>query len=204
MSRGAAQLDLGLSIDPFASRKAYLEFNTDLFDRATAERWLAQYRQMMEAIAEHPEEKLGRVAILTQQEQHRIIREWNATEMIFDRNACFPQLFEAQVAKTPDAIAVTFEGVEISYAELNRRANRMAHHLRDWGVGPDIVVPIFLERSLDLLISLLAVMKAGGAYLPLVPGLPIRRLAVMIEASHAAVLVTSSALLAASHSTNCL
>jgi amino acid adenylation domain-containing protein len=196
VSRGAAQLDLGLSIDPFASRKAYLEFNTDLFDRATAERWLGQYRQLMERIAEHPEETIGRVAILTEQEHHRIIREWNATETLFDRDVCFPQLFEEQAARTPDAIAVVFEATELSYAELNRRANRLAHRLREWGVGPDVVVPIFLERSLDLLISLLAVMKAGGAYLPLVPGLPIRRLAVMIEASHAAVLITNTALLA--------
>jgi len=195
VSRGAAQLDLGLSIDPLASRKAYLEFNTDLFDRTSAERWLAEYRQFMESIAEHPEEKIGRVAILTEQEQHRMLREWNATERSVERDLCFPQLFEAQVGRNPDAIAVVFEGTELSYAELNRRANRLAHHLREQGVGPDVVVPVFLERSPELLISLLAVMKAGGAYLPLVPGLPIRRLAAMIEASHAAVLVTDSTLL---------
>ncbi len=196
VSRGAAQLDLGLSIDPLASRKAYLEFNTDLFDRASAERWLSQYRQLMEAVAEHPEEKLGRVSILTEQEQHRMLREWNATEKPVDLGLCFPQLFEAQVGRTPEAIALVFEGTEWSYAEVNRRANRLAHHLRNCGVGPDVVVPVFLERSPDLLISLLAIMKAGGAYLPLIPGLPIRRLAVMIEASHAAVLVTESSLLA--------
>ena len=196
VSRGAAQLDLGLSIDPLASRKAYLEFNTDLFDRASAERWISQYRQLMEAVAEHPEETLGRVSILTEQEQHRMLREWNATEKPVDLGLCFPQLFEAQVSRTPDAIALVFEGAEWSYADVNRRANRLAHHLRDCGVGPDVVVPVFLERSPDLLISLLAIMKAGGAYLPLVPGLPIRRLAAMIEASHAAVLVTDSTLLA--------
>ena len=124
-----------------------------------------------------------------------MLREWNATERSVERDLCFPQLFEAQVGRNPDAIAVVFEGTELSYAELNRRANRLAHHLREQGVGPDVVVPVFLERSPELLISLLAVMKAGGAYLPLVPGLPIRRLAAMIEASHAAVLVTDSTLL---------
>ncbi len=196
VSRGAAQLDLGLSIDPLASRKAYLEFNTDLFDRTTAERWLLQYRQLMEAIADHPEDKVGHVSILTEQEQYRMLREWNATEKPMDRGQCFPQLFEAQVDRTPDATALVFEGTEWSYAELNRRANRLAHRLRMLGVGPDAVVPIFLDRSPELLISLLAVMKAGGAYLSLVPGLPIRRLAAMIEASHAAVLVTDSILLA--------
>lgn len=184
-----------MSIDPLASRKAYLEFNTDLFDRTSAERWLAEYRQFMEVIAEHPEEKVGRVAILTEQEQHRILHEWNATDRPVERETCFPQLFEAQVGRTPDAIAVVCEGVELSYGELNRRANRLAHRLREQGVGPDVVVPVFLERSPDLLIGLLAVMKAGGAYLPLVPGLPIRRLAAMVEASHAAVLVTDSTLL---------
>ena len=192
VSRGAAQLDLGLSIDPHASRKAYLEFNTDLFDRTTAERWIAQYRQLMETVAEHPEAQLGRVSILTGQEQHRMLREWNATDRPVDQGVCFYQLFEAQVSRTPDAVALLCEGREWTYAELNRRANQLAHHLRDCGVGPDVVVPVFLERSPDLLISLLAVMKAGGAYLPLVPGLPIRRLAAMIEASHAAVLITNS------------
>lgn len=195
VSRGAAQLDLGLSIDPHASRKAYLEFNTDLFDRASAERWISQYRQLMETVAEHPEAQLGRVSILTGQEQHRMLREWNATDRPIDQGVCFYQLFEAQVRRTPEAVAVVFEGSEWSYAELNRRANRLAHHLRECGVGPDAVVPIFLERSPDLLISLLAVMKAGGAYLPLIPGLPTRRLASMIEASHAAVLITDSSLL---------
>lgn len=196
VSRGAAQLDLGLSIDPHASRKAYLEFNTDLFDRTTVERWLVCYRHLMEAVVEQPEEKIGRLAIFTERERHRILREWNATDMPFDREACFPQLFEAQVTRTPDATAVTFEGVELSYGELNRRANRLAHHLREQGVGPDVVVPVFLERSLELLISLLAIMKAGGAYLPLIPGLPVRRLATMIETGQAAVLVTDSSLLA--------
>ena len=195
VSRGAAQLDLGLSIDPYASRKAYLEFNTDLFDRASAERWIAQYRELMEAVAEHPEAALGRVSILTGQEQHRMLREWNATDRPVDHGLCFYQLFEAQVKRAPDTVAVLFEGREWSYAELNRRANRLAHRLRECGVGLDAVVPVFLERSPDLLISLLAVMKAGGAYLPLVPGLPIRRLAAMIETSHAAVVITDSALL---------
>lgn len=196
VSRGAAQLDLGLSIDPLASRKAYLEFNSDLFDRTTAERWLAQYRQLMEAIAEQPEERIGRLALLTEQERRRILLEWNATDMPFDRDACFPQLFEAQVARTPDATAVTYDGIDLSYGELNRRANRLAHRLREQGVGPDVVVPVLLERSLELLIGLLAVMKAGGAYLPLVPGLPMRRLATMVECSQAALIVTDSGLLA--------
>ncbi len=142
VSRGAAQLDLGLSIDPMASRKAYLEFNTDLFDRTSAERWLAQYRQFMEAIAQHPDAQIGRVSILTEQDQHRILREWNATDMPFDFDVCFPQLFEAQVIRTPDAIAVRFEGMELSYADLNRRANQLAYHLREQGIGPDVVVPV--------------------------------------------------------------
>lgn len=196
VSRGAAQLDVGLSIDPLASRKAYLEFNTDLFDRSSAERWLSQYRQLMEAVADHPDATLGRVSMLTAQEQHQMLREWNATDRPFDQALCFPQLFESQVARTPDAIALAFEGDEWSYAELNRRANQLAHHLRNCGVGPDLVVPVLLERSPELVITLLAVMKAGGAYLPLVPGLPIRRLAAMLEASRAAVLVTDSTLLA--------
>ncbi|MBS0172290.1 MAG: amino acid adenylation domain-containing protein [Nitrospira sp.] len=196
VSRGAAQLDVGLSIDPLASRKAYLEFNTDLFDRSSAERWISQYRELMEAFADDPDATLGRVSMLTADEQHQMLWEWNATDRSFDQTHCFPQLFEAQAARTPEAIALVFEGMEWSYGELNRRVNQLAHHLRDCGVGPDLVVPVFLDRSPEMVLTLLAVMKAGGAYLPLIPGLPIRRLAAMLEASHAAVLVTDSTLVA--------
>ncbi len=195
VSRGAAQLDLGLSIDPLASRKAYLEFNTDLFDRATMERWLLHYVQFMEAIAQGPQQSLGSLAVLTEQQRHQVVRAWNATESPFDHDRTFVQLFEDQVARTPDSIAVVYEGAELTYAELNRRANRLAHCLREDGVGPDVVVPVYLERSVELLVSLLAVMKAGGAYLPLVPGLPARRLATMLEASLGLVLLTDSTLL---------
>lgn len=193
VSRGAAQLDLGLSIDPLASRKAYLEFNTDLFDRSTAERWLGHYRELMESIAGEIKEPVGRLSLLSERERHRILREWNHTAAPYEQ-VCFPQRFEAQVARTPDAVAVQFETTALTYRELNARANRWAHDLRERGVGPDVVVPVFLERSLELLIAILAVMKAGGAYLPLVPGLPAKRLATMLEASRASLVVTDSEL----------
>lgn len=196
VSRGAAQLDLGLSIDPLASRKAYLEFNSDLFDRATVERWLMHYRQFMEAIAQEPHRAIGRLPVLTSQQRRRMLQEWNATDAHYPNQQCVAQLFEEQASRTPDAVALVVQGLEFSYAELNRRANRLAHWLREQGVGPDVVVPVCLERSADLVVSLLAVMKAGGAYLPLVPGLPARRLAAMLEASLGLVLITESPLLA--------
>jgi amino acid adenylation domain-containing protein len=194
VSRGAAQLDLGLSIDPLASRKAYLEFNSDLFDRSTVERWLLHYQQVMEAIAQDPQVGIGRLAILTDRQRRQVVTDWNATQSVYSHDRTFPQLFEEQAARSPDAPALIHEGQELSYAELNRRANRVASWLRELGVGPDVVVPVCLERSIDLLVALLGVMKAGGAYLPLVPGLPPRRLATMLESSQSLVLITDSTL----------
>jgi non-ribosomal peptide synthetase component F len=119
-----------------------------------------------------------------------VLREWNATEAAYPREACVHELFEAQAARTPDAVAVVFEGERVTYAELNARANRLAHHLRALGVGPDGRVGICVERSVEMVVGLLGILKAGGAYVPLDASYPVERLRNMLEDSAPAVLLT--------------
>ena len=126
-------------------------------------------------------------------ERHTILAEWNATARAVP-GATLPELFAAQAARTPDAVAVVFEDERLSYGELDARANRLAHHLRALGVGPEVVVGLCLERSLAMLVGLLGILKAGGAYLPLDPDYPPERLAFMLADAGAPVLLTRAAL----------
>src|SRR6185436_1031040 len=126
-------------------------------------------------------------------ERHTILREWNDTAHPVP-SATLPQLFEAQVTRTPDAVAVVFEDQNLSYGELNARANQLAHHLRDLGVGPEVVVGLCVERSPEMIIGLLGILKAGGAYLPLDPSYPQDRLAYMLADAGAPVLLTQTSL----------
>ena len=197
ISRGAAQFDLTLSVDPLASRKAYLEFNTDLFDRQTIERWLQHYLTFLEAMIAKPAQPLGRLPLLQDRERLRITGDWNATAAKFGGPATVSELFEIQVERVPEKPAVTDEQGSLSYVDLNTRANQFAHYLTTLGVGPDAVVAVHMDQSTDVLVCLLGIMKAGGAYLPLVPGLPRRRIEAMLEAGQVHCLVTTSTLASA-------
>ena len=135
---------------------------------------------------------VSRLPIMPAVERERILHAWNDTATPFDREACIHQQFEAQVARTPDAVAVVFEGEALTYAELDARANRAAHALRDMGVGPDMLVGLFMPRSLELLIGAIAIHKAGGGYVPLDPAYPADRIALYIEDSEAPVILTRS------------
>jgi amino acid adenylation domain-containing protein len=194
IDRGASQLDISVSIDPTVSRRVYLEFDTDLFDRSSMERWLTHYRTLLEAVVEEPGTAVARLRLLSESERRRILVEWNATSADELTDRCLPQLVEEQVTRTPEAIAAESQGSQLTYAELNLRANQIAHWLRSRGVGPDVVVAVLMERSLDVLICLLGILKAGGAYLPLDTGLPTRRVSFMLENSGAALLLTTRAL----------
>jgi amino acid adenylation domain-containing protein len=195
--RGAAQFDLTLSIDPTASRMAYLEFNTDLFDRRTTERWLGHYLTLLEAMIANPGQPISGLPLLQDSERRLILEDWNATETKFGEMVTVSQLFEAQVARAPEKVAVTDEQGTLSYAELNTRANRFAHYLQMLGVGPEVVVAIHMDHSSELLVCLLGILKAGGAYLPLVPGLPAKRMSVMLETGQVRYVVTTSVLVKA-------
>ncbi|HET7464985.1 MAG TPA: amino acid adenylation domain-containing protein, partial [Longimicrobium sp.] len=146
------------------------------------------------ALEAAPERALGRIEVLPPDERARVVEEWNRTAADYPRASCIHELVEAQAARTPDAAAVAFEGVHLSYAELNRRANRLAHHLRSLGVGPDVPVGICLERSPEMVVGLLAVLKAGGAYVPLDPEYPAERLRHMLADSAPAVVLSQTAL----------
>ena len=188
---GTAKADLELHLREGAGGlEGTLVYSTDLFDAATAVRLTGHFRTLLEGVAADPERRLSDLPLLTEPERHRLLVEWNATAREYPREACIHQLFEAQVERTPDAVAVISEDRRLTYRELNARANRLAHHLRGLGVGPEVPVGICLERSTDLVVGLLAILKAGGAYLPLDPAYPAERLAVMLADAEAPVVVT--------------
>ena len=149
--------------------------------------------RLLEGAVADPERAIGRLDILGADERHTILREWNATARAVP-GATLPELFAAQVARTPEADAVVFEDERLSYGELDARSSRLAHHLRGLGVGPEVVVGLCIERSLAMLVGLLGILKAGGAYLPLDPDYPPERLAFMLADAGAPVLLTRAAL----------
>ncbi len=194
---GEAKFDLTLAIEAgeFGLRGT-LEYNSDLFEAATITRMLGHWQTLLEAIAADPDQRLSLLPLLRVAEQEQILSAWNSTASDKPSSRSIVDLFEAQVAKHPGATAFKSNGEELSYQELNRRANQIAHYLQTLGVGPEVVVGICLERSLDLAVSLLGVLKAGGVYLPLDPSYPQSRLAFMFENAQAAVLVTQKHLAA--------
>ncbi len=149
---------------------------------------------LVDALEHAPASPLARIDVLPEAERRLVVEEWNATDAEYPRDLCVHQFFERQVERTPEAVAVVFENQALTYAELNARANRLAHHLRALGVGPDARVAIGLERSPEMVVAVLAVLKAGGAYVPLDPTYPAERLQYMLADSAPAVLLTRSSL----------
>ncbi|MFG3700935.1 amino acid adenylation domain-containing protein [Micromonospora sp. NPDC047620] len=191
---GTAQVDLALyAYDRPDGLLCCLEYNTALFDPGTAERMLAHLETLLTAFVADPDGRLADVEILTSAERHRQLGEWNATAAPVPAVG-LARLVEEQVARTPDRPAVTFTGRTLSYAELNVRANRLARRLRRVGVGPDVTVAVSMERSADLLVALLGVLKSGGAYVPLDPSYPLDRQHWVLDHSRAAALVTEPGL----------
>ncbi|MBA2352668.1 MAG: amino acid adenylation domain-containing protein, partial [Burkholderiales bacterium] len=200
-----AKFDLSLSvIESAESARVIVEYNTDLFDAATATRLLAHYETLLHGISINPEYRLSDLPLLTGPERQQLLVDWNDTETYYPKDRCIHDLFEAQVDRTPDAVAVVFGEQQLSYAELNARANRLAHHLIALGVGPEVLVGLCVERSLEMIVGLLGILKAGGAYLPLDPAYPKERLAFMLEDSKAPVLITESRLDLPEHAAQCL
>ncbi|WP_394824378.1 non-ribosomal peptide synthase/polyketide synthase [Pendulispora albinea] len=148
--------------------------------------------RLVEALERSPQTAIAALDVLPATERHRVLQEWNATEIDFPRDACVHELFEAQVARTPDAVALVQGPTVLHYAELNARANRLAHHLRGLGVGPDDRVALCLDRSVAMVVGLFAVLKAGGAYVPLDPSYPRERLASMVRDAAPNVILTQS------------
>ncbi|PMB52380.1 non-ribosomal peptide synthetase [Fischerella thermalis CCMEE 5201] len=164
--------------------------HSDRFDTDTINRMLGHLQTLLEGMAIHPQQRLGELSLLTEPERHQLLVEWNQTQVEYPQQQCIHELFETQVERTPDAVAVVFESEQIIYRELNTRANQLAHYLRALGVKPEVLVGICVERSLDMVIGLLAILKAGGAYVPLDPTYPQERLAYILENAQVPILLT--------------
>ncbi|WP_158625670.1 non-ribosomal peptide synthetase [Corallococcus carmarthensis] len=172
-----------------------LGFNTDLFEPHTAHRMAERLRTLAEALVARPEAPLASLSLMTEAERQRVLVEWNATAAEYPRDATLPEVFSQVVARFPEKVAVEFGDAHLTYRQLDERANQLAWHLRSLGVGTDSRVALALERSLELVVSLVAILKAGAAYVPLDPAYPRARLAAMVEDARPHVLLTTRALL---------
>lgn len=190
-----AQFDLSLLIE-ITERGliASFEYNTDLFDATTIARMLGHFQNLLLGIVVNPQARLLDLPLLTPAEQHQLLVTWNNTQADYPQDLCIHQLFEAQVEREPDAVAVVFENQQLSYRELNRLANQLAHHLQALGVEPEVKVGIYMERSFEMVVAVLGVLKAGGVYVPLDPGYPPERLVFMLADAQLSVLLTQKAL----------
>ncbi|WP_141753450.1 non-ribosomal peptide synthetase, partial [Duganella sp. HH101] len=173
-----------------------ISYNTDLFEPSTMARMAAHFTRLVEAIVANPERRIQDLDMLDDAERHQLLVEWNDTTTAGVPAGTIHSLFEQRAAASPDAVALEYDNVSLTYGELNARANRVAHHLRTLGVGQDVLVGLCVERSLEMVIGLLAVLKAGGAYVPLDPAYPADRLAYMLEDAAPVVLLTQQRLLA--------
>ncbi|MCZ8048652.1 MAG: amino acid adenylation domain-containing protein, partial [Microcystis sp. LE19-41.2A] len=191
-----AKFDLTLAMENTgAELKGVWEYNTDLFDRSTIERLTGNFITLLEALVVNPQQPIFQLPLLTEVEAKELLKDWNATEKAYPFHQCVHHLFEEQAARTPDAVAVVFEGQELTYQQLNIQANQLAHYLQSLGVNSEVLVGIYLERSLLVIVGLLAVLKAGGAYIPLDPDYPQQRLTYMAEDAQISLLLTQESLL---------
>ncbi len=187
----AAELALSLREDEKAIG-GVVEYSPDLFDQQTIARFIGHLQTVLAGGATDPECRISALPMLTEAERQQLLYGWNATEAPYAQDQCLHQLFEAQAARTPDAVAVAWEGRQLSYGALNRRANQLAHHLQTLGVGPDTPIGVFMERSPQLIVALLGILKAGGAYLPLDPSYPQERVQYMLDEARVAALLTAT------------
>ncbi|MGV2831543.1 non-ribosomal peptide synthetase [Myxosarcina sp. GI1(2024)] len=175
--------------------KVLVEYSTDIFDTSTIIRMIGHYRNLLERVVANPQQRLSDLSLLTEPERQQLLVEWNDTKVEYPQDKYIHQLFELQVEKTPDAVAVVFEEEALTYQQLNQRANQLAHYLQTLGVQPEVLVGICVERSVEMVIGLLAILKAGGAYVPIDPNYPQQRLNYMLEVSQPGVLLIQRHLL---------
>jgi surfactin family lipopeptide synthetase A len=168
-----------------------VEYNTDLFNRSTIERLLGHFRTLLEGIVADPKQPIATLPMLTAGELRQLLVEWNATAVPYPDNATIHALFEAQAAQRPDAPAVIKDNFQLSYAELDRKANQLAHYLRHQGVRPGSFVGLMTGRSPEMVVCILGALKAGAAYIPIDPTYPPERQAFMIEDAQPAVILTT-------------
>ncbi len=184
---------LDLSLDMYETPDGLVggfEYNKDLFAETTIKRMVGHFCTLLEGITNQPNQRIGNLPLLTPSEQQQILVEWNQTQKEFSQEKCFHQLFEAQVEKNSNAIAIIYNNEQLTYQELNHRSNQLAHYLQTLGVAPEVRVGICIQRSPAMIIAMLAIHKAGGAYVPLDPAYPLERLAFMVEDAQISLLLT--------------
>ena len=186
----AAKFDLQLDLAEEGGRiVGGLNYAVALFDEATIKRQAGYLMAMLEAMASDQKQEVAGIDVLEEEERKLLLEEWNATEAEYPEDKCIHELFEEQVRRTPEAIALVYEEQRLSYEELNRQANQLAHYLKRQGVAPDARVGICVERGVKMVVGLLAVLKAGGGYVPLDPAYPAERLKYMLQDSAPVVLL---------------
>ncbi len=195
LDSGTAKFDLTLTLaEQEGGLAGAVEYNTDLFDEPTIGRLIGHLQTLLEGVTANPDDHISRVPILPEAERHQVLLEWNDTYAEVPKDKCVHHLFEEQAARTPEAVAVIFADQQLTYRELNARANQLARQLQGAGVGPDARVGICVTRSLEMMIGLLGILKAGGAYVPMDPAYPAERLAFMLEDAQLSVLLTQKKL----------
>ena len=192
-----AKYDLLLDLQTSAEGlQGTLEYNIDLFDTATIARLVQHFQTLLNHIVANPNQQLTDLSLITAAERNQLLNEWNATQVDYPRHASIPQLFATQAANTPTALAVVFGDQRLTYAELDQRTNQLAHYLGTCGVTPGSYVAVCLERSVDFIVAIVAILKAGAAYVPLDPTYPAERIAMMLADSQARAVLTHTHLAA--------
>jgi amino acid adenylation domain-containing protein/non-ribosomal peptide synthase protein (TIGR01720 family) len=190
------QFDLTLeTIETKESISGVFKYNTDLFEAATIARLEKHFQTLLAAIVANPQQPVDRLSLLSAEERQQLLVEWNETASDYPQNKCINVLFEEWVERTPDAVAVVFKEISLTYRELNDRANQLAHYLQSLGVKPEVLVGISADRSIERIVGLLGILKAGGAYVPLDPAYPPERLAYMLSDSQVSLLLKTEDLL---------
>ena len=194
-SSSTAKFDISLFlVETPEGLRGRLEYNTDLFDGTMIERMLGHYQVLLEAVVANPALRLSKLPLLTSGERQQLLLDWNATASDYPRDLCLHQLFERQVERAPEAIACQFGDQQLTYSQLNQKANQLAHWLRWHDIGPGQRVGLFLERSLDMMVALLGVQKSGAAYVPLDPAYPAERIRLILEDAQVPLLITQQSL----------
>ena len=191
-----AKFDLTLTFaDSERELKGAFEYNTDLFSTVTISRMQGQFKTLLSGIVANPEKRISELSLLTPDEQCQLLNEWNDTQTDYPKNICIHQLFEAQVRRSPNAIAVIFDQEQITYRALNERANQLAHYLIKLGVGTESLVGICIERSLEMIVGIFGILKAGAAYVPLDPVYPKEYLELIVSDAQLPVILTQRSLI---------
>lgn len=190
-----AKFDLTLKLQETSdSINGWFEYNADLFDAETIVRMIGHWEVLLSGVVAQPNQQISHLPILTEAERHQLLVEWNDTEADYPKDKCIHQLFEEQVERTPNNVAVVFEDQQLTYRELNAKANQLAHYLQKLGVKPEVLVGICVERSLEMIVGVLGILKAGSAYVPLDPRTPKARLSYILEDANAGALLTQQRL----------